>query len=644
MGSSLITRPGGRAGPARGRRCYRHGVRPDELRVALRGLDLIDVGPDRARVLIGGVEVTVTIEGEHVRAEAASSEATPLHVQATLDPLGALAVHTSDGDFAGALLDGSARSRLERVLFGGARARLALGRWTIERRDRRVPPHELALAVAYVADRPRALAERWAALARRLGVAWRGSWNTRGGARFALPGPGGRRLAVDLIAIAPDAPADAPARLRTAVWWPDTAGSWRGQPTPLRLGGRDGARLDAPDLHAAWLWGLCDDAELVAQLAATVGASAPAAPATALTPAAPIAPMSVSDWPRTRAELHEERPAAAPPAWIPRPMPGSDAVIGLAETVDIDGVAVHTTVVAALTADAPARVRVRARTRGVAPMVRDRPGYHFLLAGLRRDDHLGDARIDDRYIVHADDLPWVRWWLGELERQALLATFDPEAIAPFALAIQDGDVCFEAGGLPPRRYLDAARQAAAFLATRADRAAGEWHALAPVLGASVRGDVWTTAGGFAVAAERGAAPVTIDLATELPFDRGGPRLRTCVRAPRRAEHQRLLALERDGLPRRHRVRRAGLGARAHDVRGPADLVGLTDEPRWADARLAVAATPLARARPDALVILAAEVVLTWEGPVTEPARLLAAIDAVATLAVEAAAPGAGPYR
>ncbi len=628
-------------------------MRPDELRLALAGLELIEVGPGRARVRVGNVDVTLTVAGDRMTAAASSPDATPLYLDAALDRLGALTVSTSDAGFADALLEGGGRARLERVLAHGGRARLAMGRWTIERIDPRIALRELGLVVGFLADRPRVLGERWAALARRLGVAWTGRWSTRGDVRLALPAADGRTLAIDVMALVPGAPAEVAPRLRTGVWSHPDDRAWSGTPSPIRLGGREGARITTRELDAAWLWGLCDDADLIGELARLVGGPAPAAIEPASATAASVAPMSVIDWPSARIDVIGTR--AAPPtlAWTLRPMPGSDAVVGLAETVDVDGIAVRTEIVPSRVTEYVAEVRVRAEVRGLAPRVRARPGYHFLLAGLRRDDHLGDPALDERYIVHADDLAWVRWWLGATERQALMATFDPEAVIPFALEIADGAVVFAGGGLPPRRYLDAARQAAAFVAARAERAADEWRGLAPALGAVVRGAVWTataprantaTASEFALTSERGRAVVTIDFATALPFDRGGPRLRTCVHAPRQAAHRAALALERDDLPRRHRLRPGVVGDLDRRLRVTPGLSGRTDDVAWAEARLTSTATPLARAAPDVVVIGADRVLIAWEGVVADPTRLTAAIDLVAQLAVETGGPGAGPYR
>lgn len=349
--------------------------------------------------------------------------------------------------------------------------------------------------------------------------------------------------------------------------------------------------------------------------------------------------MPIADWPASRADFASL--AAPADGWVLRPMPGSDAVPGLDETEVIDGVPVTTRVVAN---DPTAAVRwqttVRAPARGAVPAVRARPGYHFLLAGLRRDDELGDPVVDDRYIIHADDPPWTRWWLGPVERAALLATYAPEAVAPFTLVVADAHVELTAGDLPSRHVLDAARQAAAWLATRADRAADTWRGHAAALGARVRGDVWGPGGDFALVAERGAALITIDTVTRTDLDAGPARLRTRVHAPRRAAHRAALAAWAPDLARRHRPRDAGLGAAV----AAAGLDGRTDDAAWAAPRLAACSAPLVRARPDAVAVTAVAATLWWEGVVDDPARLAAAVDAVACLAVELAAPGAGPYR
>ena len=121
----------------------------------------------QATVRIDGVTVTLTCGARH-GAVARSPGATPLSVEAAVDSLGALQLKTSDEGFAAALLDGGCRGRLERLLVGGGRAQLGLGRWSLDV-GTTIGPRDLVLATAYLAARPLALGRRWAALAARLG-------------------------------------------------------------------------------------------------------------------------------------------------------------------------------------------------------------------------------------------------------------------------------------------------------------------------------------------------------------------------------------------------------------------------------------------------------------------------------------------
>ena len=436
-------------------------------------------------------------------------------------------------------------------------------------------------------------------------------------------------MIVDVVGLEPGV-TGVPTRLRTVVRR-DEETAWQGPRSSIQHGALSGERRRG----VAFLWGLVDDADMIAELARMVGAGATAKPAPAAAPLAPIAPMPIADWPRSRDDFG--RIGAAPAVWTLAPMPGSDAVPGLDETAEIDGVAVTTRVVTRTLPEVHWETVVSARADAAAPAVAARPGYHFLLAGLRRDDHLGDRAVDDRYIIHADDPAWARWWFGPIERQALLATFEAEALAPFAVRV-GAEITFTAGNLPSRRYLDAARQATAFYATRGARAAGAWRPLAAALGARIRGDAFDVDGRFALVAERGAAQITIDAPTVTELDDGYPRLRTRVSAPRIAPLRSTLVMWTPELPRRHRPRVGGKGIEA------SGLDGRTDDEPWARPRLAACATPLARARPDVLAVTAAAAQLWWEGPLEDVARLAAALDVIGYLAVEAGGAADGPYR
>jgi hypothetical protein len=214
-----------------------------------------------------------------------------------------------------------------------------------------------------------------------------------------------------------------------------------------------------------------------------------------------IAPLPIASWPSARGGDGGRGPRE-------RTTTGADARPGLDERLVIDGVEVATR----CAADLRAATAIAAEAPGARALrVTARPGYRFLRSLFIPEPRLGDAAFDDRYVLEVNDLAWARWWLGPDERDAISATFDPEAAAPFGFALEDGRAGFRAEAAPSRRFIDAARLGAAFLAGRGDRATREWRALAAVLGGTTTGAGFAVDGGLAIRTGRGA--LTIEIAT-----------------------------------------------------------------------------------------------------------------------------------
>ena len=554
-------------------------------------------GEGASAVLRIGTDTLVTVtlaDGGRATAAADSPEVAPLYVDLDLDALGQVRVRSSDPGFAAGLLAGL-DARLRRALAVGGTARLGFGRWQLTRPRCTVALRELAETTAHLAGRPAAIGREWSATARALGATWSGAWSPRGEAAFTIATGAGPVELVHRL------DGGDPPRLCTDA----TLAS--------------GARVREPGLVVA-----------PAAVAALVGRVSGEVPALTLPATEPgrIAAMPIADWPGARA------PVAAPVPdriWTSVPTDGADPARGLREELVIDGVEVRTRCDDGLRGT----TRVRATAPGSDGLaVKARPGYRFLRGWFGRDQQLGDRGFDDHYLLETSDLPWARWWLGDIERAAIAATLVPEAAYPFELALADASVAFVAAALPSRAGLDAARRAAAFLAARADRAAAEWRTLAAALGATVIGDRFTPDGELVLRTGRGATTVAIHairaggaLATRAAIvgaSPGGPHLVLRARdAP-------------DGLE-------ATRERRDRTCEAPRGYRGRADDPVWAGARVDAIAAALAIARPDLVELDGAAASLTWSGPMLEPARLAAGVDLLAR-AVRDVAPAAAPYR
>jgi hypothetical protein len=551
-----------------------------------------------AVVRAGALDVTVTAHADVVEARAALPVA-GLYVDARLSPLAELALHSSDPAYAAALV-ATTEARLARVIANGGEAQLRFGSWRV-RGGAGATPRAVVEVVVALATRPARLAEAWQALAAALGATWRGSWGTRGETAFAVATTTGSVS----VEVAARADADGVDRVDTAV-----------VATDGRRRARPGVILD-PTLLAAAIRELTG-ADLAIG-APRVAAVAPAA-----------APLAFADWPATRAPVAAA--AAAPRGWRPGPPIGADARPGLHEQVVIDGVPVTTS----CGDDPRATTAITAAAPGAAGLtLTARPGYRFWRGLFVPEPRLGDAAFDDRYVLDTDDLAWARWWFGAVEREAIAATFHAEAAAPLGFALADGTAAFTADAAPSRPYLDAARHAVAFLATRGARATAEWRQLAGPLDATVQGGAFTADGGVVLRTGRGA------VAIEVCAGRHAGRLVTVARAGVAApDEPRHLAIRADRVadplpPTRGRA--------DPTIAGPDDHTVRTSDPAWAAAHLAALGPALAAARPALIEIAGPRVVVRWAGPLFEPRRLSAGVDLIARV-TRAGAITAAPYR
>lgn len=271
------------------------------------------------------------------------------------------------------------------------------------------------------------------------------------------------------------------------------------------------------------------------------------------------------------------------------------------------------------------------------------PGSYFVALG-RQDERLGHAAFDDRYIVKTRDTALLRFWLGDDELDAVLATYAPTAAEPFTLGIERGEVTLTSASsfhTPPQspERLDEALHAAAWLAGRPRRLATQWRDRLAPLGDVTAGTSFSVDGDFALrVADRVPVEVTFPDALPLVRRRG---LRTQLRASRDAAaaqpigamwQPRLPAADR---PPRSKVRIARLTAGGLD--------GYDHPTPWLAAALAPVERALTRAAPDAITIDDTSVALRWERIVDDLDVLRAGVAVVQALA-SVAAPGAGPYR
>ncbi|MEZ4366168.1 MAG: hypothetical protein R2939_07750 [Kofleriaceae bacterium] len=272
------------------------------------------------------------------------------------------------------------------------------------------------------------------------------------------------------------------------------------------------------------------------------------------------------------------------------------------------------------------------------------PGTYFVAFG-RQDVLLDHHAFDDRFVVKTADAELTRFWLGDDELAALLATYEPVAARPFAFQIADGELELRARSTShpeptaPLR-LPEAIAAAAQLGGRAHRLAAAWRARGATLGLVPSGDVFDTDGGYVLRSDARRAALELSFPDAVPsVSRRG--LRTVVRAPRTSPADTVGALWRDALPRWDRPAGAKLRGAAFEIAG---LGGHDRGGPWLAAALAPHAGALAAAAPDAVAITPGTVELRWERYLDDVAAIVAGLDVVEQLAAPHPGGGDGPYR
>ena len=286
-------------------------------------------------------------------------------------------------------------------------------------------------------------------------------------------------------------------------------------------------------------------------------------------------------------------------------------------------------------------------------------GSYFFALG-RQDALTGHPAFDDRYIVKTSDEEAMRFWFGEHELDAVLASYDARSLDPYALTfeadtvrlvaswwhehLRDGaelDRDFAVGVAPAARTqskitrLDEAVAAVAFLAGRGARLAAEWRARLEPLGPTEAGAVWRTDDRYALTVERGRTTVRLDFPWQLhPLRRRGLRTRLTVPWPDpgaaviwprswswRARPRLARGVDLDLRPPWH-----------GEARDAAALVALPGLP-----------AALTAIGVDWLLVGDGSLAIGWDRIVADRDRLAAAIAQLARW-VEHVAPATGPYR
>lgn len=256
-----------------------------------------------------------------------------------------------------------------------------------------------------------------------------------------------------------------------------------------------------------------------------------------------------------------------------------------------------------------------------------------------RDEVLGHAGFDDRFVVTTREPALARFWLGEAELAAMLATYDPMTVTPFTFEIRDGRIQLRSrirsdGSLPRR---DEAMRCATVIAAREQRELAEWRARAAALGGELTGGRWTWSDLAIVVGAETRIPIRIDFPLQLTWSaRVMPQVR--ITAGRQAHGDDVLAVAAATLPPTERPRLPPDHVRV--AVGP--LVGgrTRDAPELPAIDDRVAAAGL-----DWLVIDGLDVVAGWTTFQRSTAALAAGISAVRALAeLFTTAVADGPYR
>ncbi len=309
------------------------------------------------------------------------------------------------------------------------------------------------------------------------------------------------------------------------------------------------------------------------------------------------------------------------------------------------------------------RARVSAAHAGCGELeVEAQAGSYFFALG-RQDAMTGHAGLDDRYIVKTNDEDALRYWLGDVEGDAVMTTYDPHALDPFALTVSPTEIVLEAtfqprdslhqpvrpAGLSAREILadprasgphgvtrvDEAVTAVATLAGRGARLAARWRALLEPVGVVEAGPAWRTDDGYGLTLERGRHRIRVDFPWKLhPLRRRGLRTRVATAWPDAG-----VAVV---WPRTWSWRSRPRLARGLELALPPPWYG---EARDVAALTSLADLPssLTAIGCDWLLVADGQLAVGWERIVEDRDRLAAATALLARWA-ERVAPTAGPYR
>ena len=180
-----------------------------------------------------------------------------------------------------------------------------------------------------------------------------------------------------------------------------------------------------------------------------------------------------------------------------------------------------------------------------------RAGSYFVALG-RQDEPVGHAAFDDRYLVKTRQLAALRYWLGAVEADAMLASYDPTSLVPWELKVTPHELrlerveraIFDRTGLAavvslasmdlssdltlrPRLVNDTDRavRTAAILAHRGERLATAWRERLTPLGLTDAEPVWSTDERYGATLACGRARIRVDFPWSMPPLPAG-RLRT----------------------------------------------------------------------------------------------------------------------
>jgi hypothetical protein len=271
----------------------------------------------------------------------------------------------------------------------------------------------------------------------------------------------------------------------------------------------------------------------------------------------------------------------------------------------------------------------------------------------------GDVPFDGRYRVTTNDAALAALWLDPPSARAIASLrFDdsqvwrepPPAPPPpptergWRFEIAGAELAVLKGGLeadPERLY--EALVAGATVASAVHRCGDAWRDLAVRVGGAATTERWDLGGDFAIQCDRRGTPIRIDhVRTRSDEPPDEHRLRTRVRAARiTTRDDALVAWRRGALGQPMRPARklppvAAEGMGVYQARATSSELGRARLDAHTRGLLQLSAV-------DALELDAAEVVAWYDGACDDPARLDAAIELCARLAVDDAA-HAGPYR